>query len=98
RGHRAPPGDQRMGGGEGEEPVPVGDADTSAPVEFAPPEGLRPGQIGTLIDERANTLDVTATIIDLAVRGFLTIQEIPKERWFGKPDWRLVKLEKDPSD
>ncbi len=78
--------------------MPIGDADSSAPVEFTPPEGLRPGQIGTLIDERANTLDVRATIIDLAVRGFLTIQEIPKEGWFGKPDWWLVKLEKDDSD
>ena len=66
---------------------------TSAPVEFAPPEDLRPGQMGTLLDERANVLDVTATIVDLAVRGYLLIQEIPKEGWFGKPDWRLIRLE-----
>ena len=98
RRYRGSPIDQVMGGGSGDQPVPLGDADTSAPVEFAPPEGLRPGQIGTLIDERANTLDVTATIIDLAVRGFLTIQEIPKEGWFGKPDWRLLKLQKDAAD
>jgi uncharacterized membrane protein YgcG len=95
RRYRGSPVDQVLGGSAGDQAVPVFDADTSAPVEFAPPDGLRPGQIGTLIDERANTLDVTATIIDLAVRGFLTIQEIPKEGWFGKPDWRLVKLEKD---
>jgi uncharacterized protein (TIGR04222 family) len=60
-------------------------------VEFAPPEDLRPGQVGTLIDEEANTLDVTATIVDLAVRGHLVIEEIPKEGWFGKPDWRLTR-------
>ena len=47
-----------------------------APVEFAPPEDLRPGQVGTIVDEQANTLDVTATIVDLAVRGYLTIEEI----------------------
>ena len=35
-------------------------------VEFAPPDKLRPGQIGLLLDERADTLDITATIIDLA--------------------------------
>ena len=62
------------------------------PVEFVPPDGLRPGQIGTLVDEAANTLDVTATIVDLAVRGYLRIDEIPKKGWFGKPDWRLTKL------
>ncbi len=62
------------------------------PVEFAPPDDLRPGQVGTLIDETANTLDVTATIVDLAVRGYLRIDEIPKEGWFGKKDWNLVEL------
>jgi uncharacterized membrane protein YgcG len=61
------------------------------PVEFVPPDGLRPGQIGTLVDEAANTLDVTATIVDLAVRGYLRIDEIPKKGWFGKADWTLTK-------
>ena len=32
---------------------------------------------------------MTATIIDLAVRGFLKIIEIPKEGLFGKQDWNL---------
>ena len=45
------------------------------------------------MDERANTLDVSATIVDLAVRGFLRIQEIPKHGWFGKPDWNLISLD-----
>ena len=67
------------------------------PVEFAPPENLRPGQVGTLIDEEANTLDVTATIIDLAVRGFLRIEEIEKKWFLGKPDWKLYRIEK-PTD
>jgi uncharacterized membrane protein YgcG len=76
---------------EGEQPVPLFEQGTY-PVEYAPPDDIRPGQVGTLIDEVANPLDVTATIVDLAVRGYLRIEEIPK-RWFlGKPDWRLVKL------
>jgi uncharacterized protein (TIGR04222 family) len=88
--------DQVMGNPDGgSERVPVGDADAEGPVEFAPPNGIRPGQIGTLIDERANTVDVSATIVDLAVRGFLQIQEIPKEGFFGKPDWRLVRSDAD---
>ena len=77
-------------GGE-HEPVPLFGGDET-PVEFAPPDNLRPGQVGTLIDETANPVDVTATIVDLAVRGWLRIEEIPKEGWFGKPDWKLVKL------
>ena len=67
------------------------------PVEFVPPDGLRPGQVGTLVDEEANTLDVTATIVDLAVRGYLRIDEIPKQHWYTKADWKLTKL-KDGGD
>ena len=75
-----------------EQAVPVFEGDASGPVEFAPPLGLRPGQIGTLVDEVANALDVTASVIDLAVRKYLVIEEIPKKGWFGKPDWKLTKL------
>jgi uncharacterized membrane protein YgcG len=67
------------------------------PVEFTPPEGLRPGEIGTLEDEIAHPVDVTATIADLAVRGHLTMEEVPPEGflagWFGKPDWQLRRLD-----
>lgn len=62
-------------------------------VEFIPPEHLRPAEIGVLMDERADTLDVTATIVDLATRGYLTITEIPKKWKFGKNDYLLVKTE-----
>ncbi|HEX8099104.1 MAG TPA: DUF2207 domain-containing protein [Actinomycetota bacterium] len=75
----------------GEQAVPLFESGDH-PVEYGPPDGLRPGQVGTLMDEVANPLDVTATIVDLAVRGYLRIEEIPKHGIFGKPDWRLVKL------
>ena len=65
-------------------------------VEFEPPEKARPGQMGLLVDERADTLDVTATIVDLAVRGYLTIREIPKDGWFSSQDWELERLK--PAD
>jgi uncharacterized protein (TIGR04222 family) len=87
--------DQVMGSPTGEdEAVPLGEGDAEAPVEFAPPDGVRPGQIGTLIDERANVIDVTATIVDLAGRGFVLIREIPDRGLFSKTDWTLVRLEK----
>lgn len=61
-------------------------------VEYEPPGGVRPGQVGTLIDEQAHALDVTATIVDLAARGYLRIEEIPKRGLFGSVDWRLHRL------
>jgi hypothetical protein len=64
-------------------------------VEFQPPEKLRPAQMGLLLDERADTKDVTATIVDLAVHGYLTITEIPKKGLFGKTDWELKRTGKE---
>jgi hypothetical protein len=74
-----------------DEPVPLVGAGPVA-VQFQPPEGLRPGQLGTLLDERANVVDVTATIVDLAVRGHLRIVELERAHWFSSRDWRLEKL------
>jgi uncharacterized membrane protein YgcG len=75
--------------GEGER-VPLFDR-TATPVEFVPPDGLRPAQLGVLRDEVADTRDVSATIIDLAVRGWLRIEEVTNGR--GKvTDYRLVEL------
>ena len=74
-----------------DEPVPLVGAGAVA-VRFTPPEGLRPGQVGTLLDEQANLLDVTATIVDLAVCGHLRIEELPRRGWFSSRDWRLVRL------
>ncbi|HWO72870.1 MAG TPA: DUF2207 domain-containing protein [Dehalococcoidia bacterium] len=66
-------------------------------VEYQPPEvepgrRLRPAEIGVLMDERADTLDVTATIVDLAVRGYLRIAELPKTWVFGSKDYELHQL------
>lgn len=67
-------------------------------VEYFPPDKLRPAEVGTLLDERADTLDVSATIIDLAARGFLTIKEEAKKWIFGSTDYILSKTQKDPAD
>ncbi len=61
------------------------------PVEFIPPEKIRPGQVGTLVDERANLVDVTATIIDLAVRGWLRIVEVPRAGRSRVTDYELQR-------
>ncbi len=67
-------------------------------VEFRPPQDLRPGQVGLLLDERADTLDVSATLVDLAVRGYLHIEELPRAHWFASRDWRLSRLRPDDAD
>ena len=51
--------------------------------EYEPPTGLTPGEAGTLFDTRPDMRDVTATIVDLAVRGFLIIEETEKAHLLG---------------
>lgn len=62
-------------------------------IVFSPPGGLRPGQVGTLVDEQADVVDVVATILDLAVRNYIFIEELGGSR----PDWRLHKRN-EPGD
>jgi hypothetical protein len=62
------------------------------PLESAPPADVRPGQAGTLLDGMANPRDVTGTIVDLAVRGYLRIEEAEPHQM--RRDWRLAGLNK----
>lgn len=61
--------------GKGEEGT-IGKASGKVPVtvQFHPPKGARPGEIGTLLDTTADDIDVSATMVDLAVRGFMKIE------------------------
>jgi uncharacterized membrane protein YgcG len=48
--------------------------------EYAPPDKLKALEVGTLMDFRTDNKDLTATIIDLAVRGYIKIIQQTKER------------------
>ena len=50
------------------------------------PEGLRPVEIGTLIDQSCDVSDVSVTLINLAVRGYYTVREIPSTGFFALSD------------
>lgn len=52
-------------------------------VQYEPPADLTPAEAGTLTDERVDMRDITATMVDLAVRGFLRIEETEEEVLFG---------------
>jgi uncharacterized protein (TIGR04222 family) len=59
--------------------------------EFRVVDDVRPGHVGTVADERVDPVDITATVIDLAVRGHLLITELPRESKFARPDWNLTR-------
>src|SRR6202011_6376574 len=52
-------------------------------VQYAPPAGMTPAEAGALVDDEAAMRDVTATIVDLAVRGYLTIEEKESKHMMG---------------
>ena len=52
-------------------------------VQYEPPEGMTPAEAGTLTDEKVDMRDITATLVDLAVRGFIRIEETEEKALFG---------------
>jgi hypothetical protein len=43
---------------------------------YEPPAGISPAEAGTLIDDTIHPRDITCTLVDLAVRGFIKIEEV----------------------
>lgn len=72
---------------------------TAAPEGFRPPEYLTAAEAGTLIDERCDLIDVVSTVIDLAVRGFISIRVLPYNGFLYLSnrdyEFRLLKSAKD---
>jgi uncharacterized membrane protein YgcG len=52
-------------------------------VRYEPPEAITPAEAGTIMDNTADMRDVTATVVDLAVRGYLRIEERSESHLFG---------------
>jgi uncharacterized membrane protein YgcG len=55
----------------------------SISVAYEPPPGLSPAEVGTLVDHQAEMHDLTSTVVDLAVRGYVVIEEVETKRFFG---------------
>ena len=72
--------------------------DTVIP-HYHPPRGLKPTKCGLIIDEKIHPRDITATIIDLAIRGYIQIKEMKKDHTLillkdYKSDSTLLPFEK----
>jgi uncharacterized membrane protein len=65
-------------------------------AEYDVPDNLTPAEAGTIIDEKADQVDVSAEIIYLATKGYLKIKKIAAAGVFKTDDYELAKL-KDAS-
>ncbi len=52
------------------------DGGLPAQVEWSPPKDMTPAEVGTLINERCDMTDILSTLIDLAARGYLVIEDL----------------------
>jgi uncharacterized membrane protein len=79
---------------KGRDPHP----DISVAPMYEPPKGMTPAEVGTLIDDKVHPRDITATLVDLAVKGYIKIEETDsKVLMFTHRDYTLHSL-KDPGN
>jgi hypothetical protein len=74
--------------------APVGEGQS----EFRVVDDIRPGHVGTVADERVDPIDITATLLDLAVRGHLLITELPRTHEFAPTEWELSRQSASAND
>jgi hypothetical protein len=75
-------------------------------TEYEPPPGLTPAEAGTLLTDRVEPRDITATLVDLAVRGYVKLEEDnsegyrdyvirllkPRDEWQGLTSYEIDML------
>ena len=65
---------------------------------YEPPKDISPAEAGTLIDDTIHPRDITCTLVDLAVRGYIKIEEIvDKGLVFHHKDY-IFHLLKSPTE
>ncbi len=72
-------------------------------VRYGPPKyndkPLTPGEVGAIIDERLDSRDITSTIVGLAVKGYIKIEEAKTEGLiFDSTDYYLAKVKGPDED
>ena len=67
-------------------------------VQYEPPDNLTPAECGTLVDAKVAMSDITATLVDLAVKGYLTIECQDQNLQLGIVKDYIFHLKKPPGD
>jgi hypothetical protein len=67
-------------------------------VQYDPPDNLTPAECGTLVDDEVAMRDITATLVDLAVKGYIVIEERNQSGLLGLTHHRdyVFHLKKPP--
>ena len=65
-------------------------------IEFYPPEGISSAEVGTIIDDSVDTIDIASLIPWLAGQGYLTIEEKDEGGLLKTPEAILTKVKDLP--
>ncbi len=68
---------------------------------YEAPDKLSPGEVGVIYDEVAHLHDISASIVNMAVKGYLKIEKVEKDKkWyrFGDQSEYFFLLQKDATD
>jgi Predicted membrane protein (DUF2207) len=68
----------------------------SASVQYGPPDNLTPGECGALLENAVAVHNITATIVDLSVKGYLAIEQqddssLPAPKGFKNYIFHMLK-------
>ena len=61
-------------------------------VEFYPPEGMTPAEVGFVMDNTVDKKDLLSLIFYFADKGYISIEEVDKKGIFDKKDFIITKL------
>jgi uncharacterized membrane protein YgcG len=67
-------------------------------VQYEPPDNLTPAGCGSLVDNKVAMWDIAATLVDLAVRGYITIERQDQNLQLGIMQDYMFHLKKPPGD
>lgn len=70
----------------------------TAMVRYEPPAGLTPAMVGMLVNHKPRVQDISATIVDLAIRGYLRIFEVEQRSIIRIKKYGFERLQEDISD
>ncbi|MGC1969653.1 MAG: DUF2207 domain-containing protein, partial [Candidatus Acidiferrales bacterium] len=67
-------------------------------AQYEPPDNLTPAECGSLVDNKVAMWDITATLVDLAVKGYITIECQDQNLQLGIMQDYMFHLKKPPGD
>ncbi|HLI62834.1 MAG TPA: DUF2207 domain-containing protein [Terriglobales bacterium] len=78
---------------KGRDPKP----DISVAPMYEPPQGMTPAEVGSLMDDSVHPRDITSTLVDLAVKGYIKIEETESKLLvFSHRDYTFHLLKPEP--